>query len=348
MNTFLHFISRWYSEILCLYPRKFRDEFAEEMQVVFRDSIDEAVKDGILSVTHICLRELGGLPFNILQEFWHEFRKKETIMSTSKETLSKSTTDLKDPRGALIGTLPFVLFGIASIIGRRIIPFGGIYIDLAVYAIVLLGLLMGLIKGVPRWAYSYLGWVLVYGWQWSNMNTYGLKIFGFQINHWSWQVWPPLLVTIGIALLWSRSLDPLRGLMRGIWQNWTSLSLMMYTFAAFAQLFYDENHHPYLFAFIIGSTLAISVGAWMFLQNTSTWKQVISLLSGFIAASIIGSISYATWDWATYYGIPQGPSQAWYVSAMRSILIYAFWSVILFWPALVGLLRRATNNHKMA
>jgi len=349
MNNFATLLIHIYYNLLLFYPRRFCDEFAEEMQVVFRDSVDEAVKDGRLSVTFICLRELVGLPSNIMREIWHELRRKETVMHTSEETLSESNTDeLKDPQGALIGTLPFVLFGVAAMIDKLRLPFHAGYVYLVFYILILIGLLVGMIKHVPRWTYSYLGWSLVFAWWDPIVSTYGLKIFGFQIIKWSWLVWPPLLVTIGIALLWARSLNPIRWLIRGIWQSWTSLSLMMYTFASFAQLIYDENHHPYLFAFIHGSMFVISAGAWMFLQSTNPRKQVASLLFGFIAASIIGSISYATWDWQTYYGLPKGLPQAWYVSAIKSIVIYAFWSAILFWPALVGVVRRATNNQKIA
>ena len=46
MNTLLHCISNFYSQILHLYPRSFRDEFAEEMKIVFGDSVHEAGKEG--------------------------------------------------------------------------------------------------------------------------------------------------------------------------------------------------------------------------------------------------------------------------------------------------------------
>lgn len=345
MNVFLVALVSAYSKLLLLYPRNFRNEFSEEMQVVFRDSVSEAVQDGIPALTFVCLRELAGLPFNILQEFWHEFQRRETNMVTNKDAEQKSVIDGRASHwDALIGTLPFVLFGMASIIGKVRVPFLGMYADLAFYAIVLLGLLIGLIKGVPRWAYSYLGWSLVFGWWWSSMGTYGLKIFGFQINYWSWQIWPPLLVTIGIALLWTRSLLPLRQLVRGIWTDWTLLSLAMYTFVGWMALIYDENRHPYLFAFMIGSTLAVSAGAWFFLHERQTRNQIIALLSGFMTVAIIGAISEATWDWHAYYGFPEPPPVAWYVSALRIIVIFAVWTAILFWPALIGLVRRSLRS----
>jgi hypothetical protein len=300
---------------------------------------------GYFSLVIVGMREIVNLPGSVLQEFWHELKKKDTVMDMNEQTESKSVIEGGTSHwDALIGTLPFVLFGIASMIGKIQIPFWGIYAGLAFYAMVLLGFLMGLIKGVPRWTYSYLGWCLVFSWWWSSMGTPGLKIFGFQMNYWSWQIWPPMLMTIAIALLWTRSLLPLRQLARGIWQDWTLLSLAMYTFVGWMALIYDENRHPYLFAFMIGSTLAISAGAWFFLHARQTRNQIIALLSGFMTVAIIGAINEATWDWHAYYGFPEPPAVAWYVSALRIMVIFAVWTSILFWPALIGLVRRSLSS----
>lgn len=348
MNLLARLIIAGYSRSLALYPSRFKNEFADEMQVVFRDSLEDAIHRGILQTLLLSLKEFGGLPFHIVREFWHEVKRKEVIMVANDKTESKS--DIKEGTShwdALIGALPFVLFGIASIIGKLRLPFYGIYADLAFYVIVLLGLLTGLIKGVPRWTYSYLGWSLVFAWWWSNMGTYGLKIFGFQINHWSWQIWPPLLVTIGIALLWTRSLHPIRQLVRGIWQDWTLASFMMYTFVAFTGLIYDENHHPYLIAFMICSTVAVSGGAWFFIQGQQTQKRIVSLLNGFILLAAIGAICESTWDWRAYHGLPAQPPVAWYTTALRIIIIATFWGMILFWPALVGLARHAVSKRRL-
>jgi hypothetical protein len=336
MNVFLVLLVSLYSKLLGLYPRRFRNEFGEEMQVVFRDLVREAVQDGVPALAFVCLRELAGLPFDILREFWHEFQRKETIMVTNKDAEQKAIIDGRAGHWeALIGTLPFVLFGMASIIGKLRVPFLGIYADLAFYAIILLGLLIGMVKGVPRWAYSYLGWSLVFVWWWSDMGTYGLKIFGFQIDYWSWQIWPPLLVTIGIALLWTRSLLPLRQLVLGIWQDWALLSLAMYTFLGYMLLLYDENHSPYLIAFMIISTLTISASVWAFMRSTKPSGRYLALLTGFVASLVIDRICESTWDFAAYYGLPRTSPIAWYDTILSMIVITMVWGGILLLPALL-------------
>ena len=346
MNFIARFIIAVYSRSLVLYPRRFRNEFAYEMQDVFRDSLNEAIHEGALSFLFFCLKEFGGLPFHVLRELWHEIERKEMIMVTNEKTNFQSKTTRWD---ALIGTLPFGLFGIASMIGKIRLPFWGIYADLVFYVIVLLGLLIGLIKGVPRWAYSYLGWSLVFAWWWSNMGTVGLKIFGFQINYWTWQIWLPFLLTVGIALLWTRSLHPLRQLVRCIWQDWTYLSLMIYTFVAFVSLIYDENHHPYLLIFMAASTLVICMTVWVFLQSASSCKRVIALIAGFVVTLILSNISYlnnmsyVTQDYAPYYGLPPQP---WYTALNGVIGWTILYSGIIFWPALIGLVRHIINNRQ--
>ena len=81
-----------YSKLLHLYPVRFRAEFSDEMQVVFRDSINEEAKAGILPMTILSLRELVGLPFNVLREFWHEFQGKELVMLRENSLDTPATT----------------------------------------------------------------------------------------------------------------------------------------------------------------------------------------------------------------------------------------------------------------
>lgn len=349
MNLFTRFIVALYSKALELYPRRFRDEFAEEMQIVFSDSLNKAIYEGTIPFLIVCLKEFGGLPFHVLRELWYEVKRKDMIMVTQESVKPKKITSrVASHWNALIGTLPFVLFGLASIIGKFMRPFSGIYISLAFYAIVLLGLLIGLIKRAPRWTYSYLGWSLIFALHWSNMTTYGLKIFGFQINHWSWQMWPPFFVAIGIALLWTRSLHPLRQLILNIWHDWTLASFMMYVFFAHLAFIYDENHHPLLFLFMTLSIITMSIAAWIYLSSSDRKKSVMSLLSGFVLALGIDWICWSTWDWYAYTGYPRPAAVAWYVSVFRSSLIFLLWVLILFWPALLELVKRSIKKHEAA
>ena len=50
MNIFLNWIVRAYIQVLNLYPRRFKDEYAVEMHGVFRDSVTDAAAEGTLSL----------------------------------------------------------------------------------------------------------------------------------------------------------------------------------------------------------------------------------------------------------------------------------------------------------
>jgi len=345
MNLLTNALINIYAKLLLFYPRSFQNEFAEEMQKVFRNLLEEASREGILQFLLTCLKEFGGLPFHVLRELWYEIERKDEIMVTQESVKSKEiTSEVANHWDTVIGTLPFMLFGIASMIGKSMVPFSGIYIDLAFYAIVLLGFLIGLIKGSPQWTYSYLGWSLVFAWWWSNMGTYGLKVFGFRIDHWSWQMWPPFFLAIGIALLWTRSLHPLRQLVRGIWQDWTLLSLAMYSLVGFMMLLYDEIRSPYTIAFMIASTLVICASVWIFMRSANRALRFVTLLAGFFASLLIDRICAATWDFNAFHGLPAQPPMPWYSTLLEIIVVTVVWSPIMWLPALVDLFKSTINK----
>src|SRR5512133_872283 len=93
MNVFVAALISIYSKLLLLYPRSFRKEFGDEMQVVFRDSVNDAVKDGILFLVIVGMREIVNLPGNVLQEFWHEFKKKDTTLDMNEKMGSVSVIE---------------------------------------------------------------------------------------------------------------------------------------------------------------------------------------------------------------------------------------------------------------
>jgi len=355
MNSFVALLIYIYSKLLLLYPQRFQNEFTDEMQVVFGESLEEAIHEGTLSFAFVCLKELGGLPFNILREFWHELKGRETVMVTNESTTNPSVREEKMTRGEIIlGTLPFALYGLVSMLTKTEFPFWSTY--LSFFIVTLLGLLIGVVKGFPRWTYSYLGWSMVMSWYWTMMPIYIKNVYS-PVTHnqlWGWWAWIPLLITILVGMLFAGSLRPLRDLASGIWQNWTFLSLMMYTFAAFTLLIYDENHHPYLLAFMAASTLVICMTVWVFLQSASSWKRVIALIAGFVVTlilsniSYLNNISYVTGDYAAYYGLPPSPPQPWYTALNGVIDWTILYSGIMFWPALVGLVRSVTKGGKTA
>lgn len=347
MNLIPRCILTFYFQILHLYPRGFREEFAEEMKIVFRDSVHEAGEGGFLPLVLLCLREFGGLPINILREFLHEFKRKETVMVTNDKLETESIAVARASRwDALIGALPFVLFGFDRIIAKLDLyathPYlDDPYLDLAFYIIVLIGFFWGLVKGAPRWTYSFLGWSLTMTW----LSYWFIgAVTGFELTQFIWQTWVPFFAVIAAALAWTRSLTPLTQLVMRVWQDWTLLSLAMYAFIGLMMMDYDENHSPYLIAFIITTTVAISTIVWAFMRSTRALHRFALLVAGFVIGNAINWISETTWDVAAYYKLPPQPPMPWYDAVLDVITMAGFWGLILLLPALIGLARSSVKE----
>jgi hypothetical protein len=322
-------ITRIYTALLRLYPRQFRTDFGIEMQAVFEEAT--TTQQDWTSKALLLLRELRDLPDSILNAYLSNWLRGGN-MSNIDEYIKPSTR-----WQAFWGILPFLAFGISSMIDKMdhiFLPHRQ-YVEMATYGLALVGLLIGWIRGFPLWSYSYLGWSLLLAWSNTNISIYGV--------YWEYQVWIPFGITVLTALLWIRSFAPLKKLLRDSWNDWTRLSLTMYTFIAFMFLIYDENHHTYLMILMIVSTLATAAGAWFFLRSATIKSRVTSIFGGFVAIAAISWVSEATWDWRAYYGVAE-VSVPWYVNALRAVISLIFIAIILFWPAIVGIIHRRINR----
>ena len=314
-----------YAALLRLYPRQFQAEFNEEMIAVFKRVAATAPGRG--SKLALLLREIRDLPGTLFEAYAVDWLQGE-MMNTINDDIQPSTR-----WQAFLGMLPFLVFGIISMFGKAdpIHSFRGTYSEMAFYTLALTGLLIGWIRGFPVWSYSYLGWSLVFAWWWTDMRTHGFD--------WGYRIWIPFGITTLIALLWTRSLKPIKKLFYDIWNDWARLLLVMFTLGAWVALInYDENHHPWLMLLMLGSTLITSAGAWFFLRSGSLKGRALSVTGSFIAAVVLSSLAWSTGDWRTYYGWPE--ADTWYKSLGESARLLLAWFLILFWPALIALIRR--------
>lgn len=160
MNIYLQFIVNTYSRILHLYPRSFRDEFAVEMQTVFRDAVVDAAEDGMLSLIVVCCRELLSLPFNILREFWWEMQKEEATMQVTQMVPMKQGLW----RDAFWAGLPHLLIammvGITGVVaGTKLATISGIILALLLTAGFLATIYYTWRNHWPTWSASWYGYV---------------------------------------------------------------------------------------------------------------------------------------------------------------------------------------------
>jgi hypothetical protein len=300
---------RIYRILLRAYPASFRERFAAEMAQVFGCLCREAyVQSGTGGVLRLWLPTLWDWAWAAFYQWWIcLFRRRMETMQTN----SIDRPDRIRPLSAVqagAAALPFLAFGIASMASKlelfhtypANIPMWQILlIDpyLVFNWLILLGLGAGILAGFPRWAYSFLGWAIVFAWWWSDMRFYGYSL--------DWKIWLPLLGVFALTLLMRRSWQPVRALLAGIRMDWTLFSLSIYIFFGWGTLVFDENHHPYLLAFIAATALAFSSGAWGYFRSTAPLRRVLALVGGLFLATILSMITYATWDYRAYYNLPE-------------------------------------------
>lgn len=234
---------------------------------------------------------------------------------------------------ALIGALPFLLYGLAYFLegvaeyGGHDFPaftlLDGIYNHRAiiltapkgVFFVSVLGLLFGVLKGFPRWSYAYLGMSLYFGW------SYSIFLYGEDFN-----LWPilPSIVAIILGLLLTRSLQPLAQLLQGAWNDWTRLSFAFYAFALLLTVsFFDDDWGVFQLYGLLFDTVLVAAGAVAFLRSRTIWGRVLSLLTTVLILIVKGFMG------------------GWFWQAFLFIIIMYFGLLLL--PAVIGLLRGGVN-----
>jgi len=69
MKLFVRLLISFYAFLLRLYPRQFREEFQDEMQSVFDDSLTEGGQKNPRAIAQVCLQELADLPVSLSQAY---------------------------------------------------------------------------------------------------------------------------------------------------------------------------------------------------------------------------------------------------------------------------------------
>jgi len=290
------FLRRIYGLLLTLYPQEYREEYGEELQMVFNSSLDEAT--GRFEVTMVFVRELAGLPKAIIYEHLRERRKSKM---TGK--FSSRFDFVPGSRNETLAALaPFLLFGAVPVVlgyldTRSFLPRWFAITFTLVFWFSGLGLLViGFKNGAPRWFMPYLGLplpiicVLAF-------NTFvNPEWRGFPfLDDASWFVkqfvhqgilWMGLIVSILAIFLLTRLVPRLHRFHQRLRNDWTLLCFLLYGAAPLVLVIAFEefkNEEPYLLL----SFLALALFSWVYLRSTTPWKKFWSLLGGLTLAMSI-------------------------------------------------------------
>jgi hypothetical protein len=208
----VRFIIRTYGILVSLYPWGFRAEFAAEMRKVFAEAVGTADKRGWLSLTAVCLREIGDLPPALMREYWSEFRNRglEGLMPALDGAMNASGNGPGTWLEAILAGLPHLLYALAMELPPLLwvlfdVPYNWRPPRLALWVLVGVMLIVGWRRGWPRWSGSWIGFGLVFA-------LYrGMSFFPHgPMAHVTMIAW---LTLVGVTYFWLAQRDRLSGLL---------------------------------------------------------------------------------------------------------------------------------------
>jgi hypothetical protein len=306
------FFERTVCAMVRAYPPGFRERFGSEMMQVYRTlARDIARETGAPGLLRLWMRVMLDGARGALSQWGQQITKRRmAMMNLDSLDINDGTVPLP-PRQAALAVLPFLLFGLANIAMKPdLIPlqFTGQPMGLMLLVhpfflfnwLVLIGLGAGILLGFPRWSFSYMSWALLMSFWMANMSFNGVSFSGLMCL--------PLAGVMILALLIRRSLQPIKDLIDRLERDITPLALGVYTFYASVYMMYDANHNPFLLPFMLATTLAACLGAWGYFRSALPLRRVGFLVGGLALSVGLDVWSSLTWDYAAYYGLPEGSS----------------------------------------
>ena len=169
-------------------------------------------------------------------------------------------------------------------------------------------MVLAVIRGLPRWSLSYLGFVLMiivfYGLLWGlwgllfyqpwmliigPMNSWSLPIRILYQGMMTAFMWFLVLLTAIILINLLRHWHPIQALWQHIREDWTQLSFLVYGgLVVYIWLIFDEYHYEKPWTFAANTSLAI--GGWFYLRSRKQNKRFLALVGGATAAMWIVAI----------------------------------------------------------
>ncbi len=104
MSRWISFVLRFYNNLLRLYPRGFRDEFADEMRVVFTQALTDAMERGGMAWLSVCWREVRDLPATLWRESAFDHEKAGMNENTSSLGFDEKRLSWRE---MVLGLFPF-------------------------------------------------------------------------------------------------------------------------------------------------------------------------------------------------------------------------------------------------
>ena len=211
----------------------------------------------------------------------------------------------------------------------------------------LLGVLLclgvaGLIKGLPRWALPYLGFVLsvlsVYVFGRALSGLYYVFVspsdpwFARQVVY-QGQCWVGMLIAAIVIVAAAAALFFLRPFYRRIRGDWTLLSFGLYG-GTLSALFITLDDYAGEEIYRLTSVLLLVGGGWGYLRARRSWQRALILFVAFTLAMAVAAggkaILYSSQDWPRpRFFTPQS-------EAVSTVIMWAWLAIAIFAPIVDG------------
>lgn len=265
------------------------------------------------------------------------------------------------PRETLAALAIFVLPAFTLAMGR-LPEWFHYFLVFTLLAIIAVPLVLGIIKGFPRWTVPYLGIVLTTivmlepSWRlWEKIYPHVYKALGGKpstlptrvtyqalMSGFFWfMAFTAAVLLILLLMTWPRT----RQLARRIRGDWTLLSFLLYGGVAFAIVLVFEEyryHEPWM----IASLACLTAGAWIHLKSETGRKRILALLGGVTLAYWIAAIG--KWylvplqTWGAFHGY-QYVTYSWF-AFWRTLAEWGWVILIMLIPALLTLIPRPQKS----
>ena len=250
----------------------------------------------------------------------------------------------------LAGVALFAAFGISSIlmeIPHEWMPSGraNFFWVFLVTELLLppIGFAAGWVTRFPRWSYAYILVTPLLAWYMGSVTTPGLQVFGIPVfgrAHWGERSWLVFCLAMVVALLLTRSLRPLAALFTNIWRDWTLASFSIFGCLPWLTwVSFDEIDRLFSLYFMVGLTVVFVTTATLYLRSKHLSNRALILLGGAViawGATTAGNAIY--WDGRVEDWMVFGPDH-WYLIVSRMTIGLLVMIIILFSPAVLGLVR---------
>jgi len=337
-------VRKFYSLLLRLFPKAYREEYGDELQTVFNSSLDDAVKAGWLEFAIVISRELVDIPGAILNEHLREMK--------SKKITGKVSAFFHFGHGSLrefISSIyPFLLLGVI-LPSMNLLTRSGLLVSqsrlvngIGIFLIVITGILflLGVVTGLKRWFLPFAGFffslVSVYGFsllldRWNLIPFQSLYSRSWLLGQIAYQgfLWGGLTV---ITILLAAAIIFIPALRR-FKNDWTLLAFLLYGATPFALvLTFDDYVNDELL--VVFASLILIAGIWVYTHTDEPHRRFWVLFGGMTVSLLLAAVGKAIiykyfWEGVRHF--------TWQSEMMSTVTMWLWLAVTMLVPYAIKL-----------